>query len=56
MNYLKMVPIVSAAPMGWSAKCTDENKVEQAANIMEQKGLRDIGYEYIVLDDCWMEN
>jgi alpha-galactosidase len=21
---------------------------------MEVRGLRDIGYEYLVLDDCWM--
>eukprot|EP01106_Pelomyxa_sp_JSP_P017185 TRINITY_DN681_c0_g1_i11.p1 TRINITY_DN681_c0_g1~~TRINITY_DN681_c0_g1_i11.p1 ORF type:complete len:414 (-),score=88.12 TRINITY_DN681_c0_g1_i11:80-1276(-) len=50
-------------PMGWNTWCTDDycgltdwcsaNEVERMANTMVTSGMHDLGYEYIVLDDCW---
>lgn len=27
----------------------------RAADLMAANGYRDAGYEYIIIDDCWME-
>lgn len=46
-------------PMGWNGwythfdKITDE-KMRQAADLMEQSGMADMGYQYLNIDDCWM--
>jgi alpha-galactosidase len=47
-------------PMGWNSwntfGCTiDEARVEAAADAMVSSGMRDVGYEYVVVDDCWMQ-
>lgn len=31
----------------------DENMIKGVADLMVAKGLRDAGYEYVNLDDCW---
>lgn len=46
-------------PMGWSSwnhfDCrVDEQVVRQTADAMVQSGMRDAGYRYVNVDDCWM--
>ncbi|PKY57130.1 Melibiase family protein [Rhizophagus irregularis] len=46
-------------PMGWNSwnrfNCTiDENLIKQTADALVDYGLRDIGYKYLNIDDCWM--
>jgi hypothetical protein len=52
--YLAMTP-----PMGWNswnifAKEIDEAKIKAAADAMVSSGMREAGYQYLVLDDAWM--
>jgi len=51
--------------MGWSTWCTnlgwvpclddycDEDEIKSVAKAMATNGMKDLGYEYILLDDCW---
>lgn len=54
-NGLNLVP-----QMGWDnwnaygCDVSEELLLEQAQAIVDY-GLRDVGYEYVVLDDCWSE-
>jgi len=46
-------------PMGWNAwnafGCNvNEKLIHQIADAMVSTGMRDAGYKYLVLDDCWM--
>ena len=46
-------------PMGWNswnvfAKDINEAKIKAAADAMVSSGMRDAGYQYLVLDDAWM--
>ncbi len=51
--------IANHPPMGWNSwnhfKCDGLNEaiVKEAADAMAANGMKDAGYEYIVLDDCW---
>src|SRR5258708_23048325 len=45
-------------PMGWSSwtrfACNiNEDLVKSAADALVSSGLKDVGYEYVVIDDCW---
>jgi alpha-galactosidase len=45
-------------PMGWNSwnkfAChVDEQLIEQTADAMVSSGMRDAGYRYVVIDDCW---
>ena len=46
-------------PMGWNSwnsfRCYDltEQVVAETADAMVSTGMRDAGYEYVVVDDCW---
>ena len=45
-------------PMGWNSWNTfggdiNEQTVRAAADAIVEKGLKDAGYEYVVIDDCW---
>ena len=45
-------------PMGWNSWNTfgqrvDEETVRQSADALVSSGLRDCGYNYVVIDDCW---
>jgi alpha-galactosidase len=45
-------------PMGWNSwnkfQCNvDENLIRQAADAMVSSGMKDAGYQYVVIDDCW---
>lgn len=45
-------------PMGWNSWNTfgeniNEQLIYEIADTMVDSGLRDMGYEYLVIDDCW---
>lgn len=47
-------------PMGWNSWNTfgpdiNEETVKETCDVFEALGLREVGYEYIVIDDCWSE-
>ncbi len=50
--------IVRTPPMGWNTWNTfgpniNEALIMESADAMVSTGLKDAGYEYIVIDDCW---
>ena len=52
-------PLARTPPMGWNSwnaySCTvTEADVRAAADALVETGLREAGYEYVVVDDCWM--
>jgi len=53
-------PVLAATPpMGWNSwnafeKEIDEKKIREIADAMVTSGMRDAGYEYLVIDDAWM--
>jgi alpha-galactosidase len=54
----KFKDLAPTPPMGWNTwnkfACNiDENLIKGAADAMVSSGLRDAGYNYIVIDDCW---
>lgn len=45
-------------PMGWNSwnqfqKNINEKVITEIADAMVSSGMRDAGYEYVVIDDCW---
>lgn len=47
-------------PMGWNSWNTfttdiDEDLIKEIADQMVSAGLRDVGYEYLILDDGWRQ-
>ncbi|POX50662.1 RICIN domain-containing protein [Streptomyces sp. Ru72] len=47
-------------PLGWNSwnsfGCgVDETQVRQAADAMVSSGMKDAGYQYVVVDDCWFD-
>ena len=55
----KFENIALTPPMGWNSwntfKCdgVNEKVIKETADAMVSRGLKDAGYEYIVIDDCW---
>ncbi len=52
-------PIAASPPMGWNSWNTygcaiDESLIKRQADAMVSSGMRDVGYRYINIDDCWM--
>ncbi|GAA2387641.1 hypothetical protein GCM10010404_50800 [Nonomuraea africana] len=52
-------PLAPTPPMGWNSwnkfRCNiDENLIRQTANALVSSGMKDAGYEYVNIDDCWM--
>jgi alpha-galactosidase len=50
--------LVLTPPMGWNSwnkfGCNvSEDMIKQMADAMVKSGMRDAGYQYIVIDDCW---
>lgn len=52
-------------PLGWNTWCTmgtcgrdycDEKEVRAAADAMVSNGMKDAGFNYINLDDCWADD
>ena len=55
----KFEGIAQTPPMGWNTWNTfagniNETLVKETAEVMIATGMRDAGYVYIVLDDCWL--
>jgi alpha-galactosidase len=55
----KFPDIAATPPMGWNSWNTfqtkiDEQLVKNIADIMVSSGMKDAGYQYILLDDGWM--
>jgi alpha-galactosidase len=51
-------PLAPTPPMGWNSwnhfHCDiDENLIRQTADAMVESGMREAGYEYVNIDDCW---
>ncbi|WP_446466052.1 glycoside hydrolase family 27 protein [Streptomyces sp. BRA346] len=48
-------------PLGWNSwnsfGCNNVNEtvIRQAADAMVSSGMRDAGYDYVVVDDCWFD-
>jgi len=54
----KFESLAKTPPMGWNSwnkfACDiDEKTIRQIADIMVSSGMRDAGYQYLVIDDCW---
>jgi alpha-galactosidase len=57
-EYTDKLPLAPTPPMGWNSwnrfGCDiDETLVMEIADAMVSSGMRDAGYEYINIDDCW---
>lgn len=54
----KFEDLAKTPPMGWNSwnefGCNvDENLIKQTADSIVSSGMKDAGYEYVVIDDCW---
>ena len=50
--------LAQTPPMGWNSwnkfGCdVSEKLMKEMADVMVESGMKDAGYEYIVIDDCW---
>ena len=50
--------LAATPPMGWNSwnkfQCNvDENLIRQTADAMVSSGMKDAGYQYVIIDDCW---
>jgi alpha-galactosidase len=57
-NYKKFENLAMTPPMGWNSwnkfACNvDEALIRQTADAMVSSGMKDAGYTYINIDDCW---
>jgi len=53
--------VARTPPMGWNTWNTfgcniNETLIRQTADAIASNGMRDLGYQYIVVDDCWMNS
>ena len=51
-------PLANTPPMGWNSwnkfGCNvSEDLIRQMADAMVKSGMKDAGYQYVVIDDCW---
>ncbi|MBC8136831.1 MAG: glycoside hydrolase family 27 protein [Fibrella sp.] len=51
-------PLASTPPMGWNSwnmfgSRIHESSIRETADALISSGLKDLGYEYLVIDDCW---
>jgi hypothetical protein len=58
-DYPEYAYLAPTPPMGWNswnifAKDINEVNIKAAADAMVASGMRDAGYQYLVLDDAWM--
>ncbi|MBP2830674.1 glycoside hydrolase family 27 protein [Aquimarina sp. U1-2] len=54
----KFENLAPTPPMGWNSwnyfKCDfNEELIKKVADAMSSNGMKAVGYEYIVIDDCW---
>ncbi len=52
--------IINTPPLGWNSwntfgKQISDEVIRETARAMVDSGLRDIGYDYVIIDDCWAE-
>lgn len=57
----KIADVALTPPMGWNSwnvfqTDINETKIKKIADAMVSSGMRDAGYQYLVLDDGWMAN
>lgn len=57
-NAQKSSELALTPPMGWNSwniyACDiTEDLVREVADAIVARGLKDVGYEYVVIDDCW---
>ncbi len=57
-NYRKFDSLALTPPMGWNSwnrfACNvDENLIREMADAVVSSGMKDAGYSYINIDDCW---
>lgn len=50
--------LAATPPMGWNSwnsfgSKVSEKVVKETADVIASSGLRDLGYRYVVIDDCW---
>src|ERR1700736_872700 len=51
--------LAKTPPMGWNSwnkyacKGINDKVVRETADAMAANGMKDAGYEYVVIDDCW---
>src|SRR5271166_5844416 len=50
--------LAQTPPMGWNSwnkfQCNvSEDLIKSVADAMATNGLKDAGYQYVVIDDCW---
>lgn len=60
-NYKKFEGLALTPPMGWNSwnkfACNiDESMIRQMADAIASNGMKDAGYTYINIDDCWHGN
>jgi alpha-galactosidase len=53
--------LAATPPMGWNSwnkyACNiDEALVRRQADAMAASGMKDVGYRYIIIDDCWQKS
>ncbi|MCA1758336.1 MAG: glycoside hydrolase family 27 protein, partial [Bacteroidales bacterium] len=59
INAQKFDGLAETPPMGWNSwnhfNCDgiNEQVIMEIADAMVESGMKDAGYEYIVIDDCW---
>ena len=58
VNAKKFDGLAETPPMGWKSWNTfacaiNEDLIKDMANVMVSSGMKDVGYEYINIDDCW---
>lgn len=58
LNAQKFTSLAQTPPMGWNSwnkfGCDiSEETIRKAADAMVSSGMKDAGYTYIVIDDCW---
>jgi alpha-galactosidase len=57
-NYTKFEGLVLTPPMGWNSwnkfACNvDEKMIREIADAIVSSGMKDAGYTYVNIDDCW---
>jgi alpha-galactosidase len=55
---LKRESLAQTPPMGWNSwnkfQCNvSEDLIKSVADSIATNGMKDAGYEYVVIDDCW---
>ena len=58
LSYAQDKGLASTPPMGWNSwnkfGCNvSEDMIRQMADGMVKSGMKDAGYQYVVIDDCW---